>query len=149
MATIGQVLATPESGWRRYEQTDSRILFTGTWVDLTDTYQSGGSSKYSNTTNDYYSFKFFGTKLRLINALWEGGTRNVSVTVDNTTTIIDLYNTSVIYKALVFESTELTQEVHTVVVKNLDSGQLSLDCIDTDGYLVHPILNQEIGRAHV
>lgn len=28
MATVGQALPTPEAGWRRYDDTDSRIKYT-------------------------------------------------------------------------------------------------------------------------
>lgn len=37
MATIGQNLQSPESGWRRYDDTDSRIRYIGTgWTKLSN-----------------------------------------------------------------------------------------------------------------
>lgn len=141
MATIGQQLATPETGWRRYDDTDSRFLYSS---NLT---HSSGGAWYNGTFHQAVGvgsidFKFHGTKLRIISAK---GSRsnNIKITIDGIDYSYSEAGT-LTYKALVFEQLNLSMGVHTVRIENQTTNAFALDAIDLDdmGYLVHPTLNQ-------
>lgn len=150
MATIGQSLTTPESGWRRYDEKDSRIGYSvnyGSWADST----AYGSTlqAYSDTVN----FTFYGTKLRIIGfritteSQGPGYTGNTSVIIDGDVvgTINESASTSV-KMCLEFSIDNLELKYHKVVLKVNDAPHvLVLDAIDIDdtGYLLHPVLNQK------
>jgi hypothetical protein len=147
MATIGQALTTPESGWRRYDQTDSRILYTnGTWtISNANSPAYNGSQATSNNINATCSFKFNGSKLRLIGTKDSSYSSNIEIYIDDIlcTSISESY-TSNIFQILLFEKLDLSIEIHTIKIINKTSSYLVIDAIDIDntGYLVHPILNQ-------
>lgn len=146
MAIVGQQLTAPESGWRRYDNTDSRIKYTGTWSTTTSV-----PSRYFNSTiistslvNDYCEFKFYGAKFRLISWYDSNISTSVDVIIDDVTYNFSLYNATTIGQILVFEKLNLTLGVHKVKIKNNTTKVMSIDAIDIDstGYLAHPILNQ-------
>lgn len=151
MATIGEQLTTPEVGYRRYDDTDSRISYHGSFSATSDTSDSGmylSTQHYSSNLNDYYLFKFYGTKFRLIDALHpnRGSDSNVAVSIDGgIVEYFSEYRATAQYQTLVYEKTGLINSVHTIVVtKKHSDGYFCIDAIDIDdtGYLVHPILNQ-------
>jgi hypothetical protein len=64
MAAIGSSLTSPEIGWRRYDDQDSRIKYIGTGWNL-GTYTTGTAfynrtAMYGLDSNDIISFKFYG-----------------------------------------------------------------------------------------
>ena len=150
MATIGDQLSSPESGWKRYDNTDSRVSYTGSWTHrttLSDNHNSTDS--YTSTQSDKITFKFYGTKFRIISMFWSTFSNNVQVKVDNVINGTYSSRSSLNqYKILLYEIKDLDQEVHTVEIAKVDATStdlyLDLDCIDIDdtGYLVHPILSQ-------
>lgn len=138
-ATVGQQLTAPESGWKRLDDSDTKIRYEGTWEVLTfngnynNQYHSGGNGSS-------YSFKFYGTKFRLIQYVRSTITDNVTINIDNTSE-----NKSFVYSGvdgfqyIVYEKTNLGLGMHTVTVTNNDDGkEFFLDALDIDdsGYLV-------------
>lgn len=154
MATIGQTLTAPESGWRRYDDTDSRIKYTGAWSYYTNYTSANNSTIHANhSLNDSLIFKFYGTKLRLLLDVWYDAEQTIKVTVDDIDYTVNgnpnnMTNTGTsAFQVLVFEKLNLSSGVHTVkIINTLSSGYnfIYFDAIDIDdtGYLVHPILSQ-------
>lgn len=145
MATIGQVLATPESGWRRYDGIDSRFNYKGTWSSGTQNDWYNGTYKTTATVNSSVTFKFYGTKLRLIASCDATYSSNVTITIDG---VSELYSSTVgalRYKWLAYEKVGLSLEVHEVVVKLNNSSPLGFDAIDIDdtGRLIHAYLTEK------
>lgn len=137
-ATIGQPLTSPEDGWRRYDDNDSRISYTGTF-----SLETANSNYYNNTEHNIYNsgkirFKFWGTKLRIIgylNTTQEGATIKIDgVTYGN----IRTHANSISTKILVFETSNLLYGIHTVEMTPITTGKFTLDAIDIDdtGYLI-------------
>jgi hypothetical protein len=90
MATIGQILTSPESGWRRYDDTDSRFVYktngNGSWTastSYTQNYNSTWKSYLNGGTNGIgtLTFKFYGTKIRMI-APWDTGGIDSVIKID-------------------------------------------------------------------
>jgi hypothetical protein len=147
MATVGQILTAPESGWRRYDDTDSRLQFTGIWTSATDL--TGYYNTYRHFTSEInacVSFKFYGTKIRLVGEKSSGNSTNVNITIDGQIYNINNYAATQIRQCLMFEKLGLPLGVHTITMTNLEASKyMVLDAIDidSDGYLIHPILPQK------
>ena len=152
MATVGQQLTTPESGWRRYTQSDSRFLYIGTgwsynssdslWIN-NDKYQA---ISITDTNSVYIKFKFYGSKIRVLSTRYSGMPNKINIIIDGVAEQFSLAGSNQV-ATLIYEKLDLTLEMHEVKVM-LDSEcspkNLYWDCIDIDdtGYLVHPTLNQ-------
>lgn len=144
MATVGQQLTTPDTGWQRIDDTNSKIMYIGAW-----TYVSSNVNYYSQTCHYYNTksndvelkFRFKGTKLRIISFMNTGYDQPVTIKIDDNSEIFSVYNASTVYQAFVYEKLNLNEGFHTV---SIISKAFLLDAIDIDntGYLAHPILNQ-------
>lgn len=156
MATVGQRLATPEAGWRRYDDNSSYFTKSPNVVAVTN-----NSSFYSSTyisaqiaypydgSENYIRFKFMGSKVRLISSFSAFRSNNIKVTIDG---IVHRYNSgtsgATVYQVLVFEKTGLAWGEHEVEISldaqtekissnnNLLASELDAVDIDSDGYLI-------------
>ena len=145
MAIVGQALTAPESGWRRYDNTDSRFIYNGTWTSATNSSYYNNSLQYSNDINSFISFKFYGSKLRIIDEVNTNRSSNIKITIDGVDYVYSDYGTSA-YQILLFEKSDLLLGLHTVRISNMTNGvYYSFDAIDIDdtGYLAHPTLPQK------
>lgn len=148
MAIVGQQLKTPEAGWRRYDDTDSRILYvSNNWVR-----SNTGNNGYNGTgSNTFYSgelciFKFYGTKLRITSSIDTNrsfdGSADIFINNVNYGTILQRYGSVSLHSVLVYETMDLPIGIHTVKIstKNCTPNTLafSIDAIDidSDGYLL-------------
>ncbi len=145
-ATVGQQLTTPEEDWQRIDDSDPKIIYNGLWKKETDgsvvnawkgtaIYCQGGSSVS-------LSFKFYGTKLRIIGNLYHNKRSDNIVIIDGVTETFSEYSTTSTWQPLVYEKKDLELGIHTVTIKPspdmLTSQYLMLDAFDIDksGYLI-------------
>lgn len=148
MATIGSALTSPETGWRRIDNTDVLINYIGdgfkhdnnhsTSYNKTLSYIPEGDVTPEEMLNHKIRFNFVGTKLRIMGIRYFQYTKELSVTVDGVEQIRDTSDSSSgVYQVLLFEFKDLENKVHNVEIKCLDGVRYGLDCIDidTDGYL--------------
>lgn len=143
MATIGQALTTPETGWKRFDTNPYTAISGGTAV-TNYTASTGYRTEWSGSSV-IATMKFFGTKFRLIaQGTVSTFSSNINITIDGST---QSFSESMITATatLVFESAVLTQGIHTIIIQNTNANSVTLDSIDLDdtGYLVHPILNEK------
>ncbi|MDK8188848.1 hypothetical protein QP794_01960 [Paenibacillus sp. UMB7766-LJ446] len=142
MVAIGDQLSIPESGWKRYDDPNEVIVYTGTWSTETLAGNYNGSAKYTSTNGSTMSFTFFGTKLRIIGGLYSGRTTTAQVIIDGAVVgTINEDSATSRTKALVFDMSGLTKGKHVVQIKAMDTKVLLLDAIDVDedGYLTRTI----------
>ena len=150
-ATVGQKLTSPEAGWQRINDTNPNIVYVGHAYKNdygSNTYD--GDMHYSSTGSQYYTFKFKGTKFRLISfANIDRSTTNY-VSIDNGTietfsAYSSAFGASGSGNVLLYEKTGLSDSVHTVkvsypAISTPSAGKYfsGLDAIDIDdtGYLV-------------
>ena len=140
MATVGQALTAPEAGWRRYNGQGTEIEFTGTWQTYTHAVCYNGDNIYTTDLNARASFRFYGTKLRIIS--FRDPTRGeVKIVIDSVEETFS-QNGSAMGQTLVYEKLGLELGFHTVVM-SLVTASFDVDAIDIDedGYLEHPHLN--------
>lgn len=111
MATVGQQLATPESGWQRFDDTDTTFFtYTGSWVVLGTTHNLN-----ANVAGDV-SFSFFGDKIRIIGTTTTNSNYDpiLNITIDGLTETFSNYGTQ--SQVLLYEKS-LTRGLHTVTIK--------------------------------
>lgn len=144
-ATVGQVLTTPESDWKRYDDRDLRIQYSGIgWAKeaLSGEYNNtltfiGVGTSQSNISNCKASFKFYGTKLRLIASLYTDYA-TLAVKIDgNLVATPNMYG-GLTRQVLACDTQNLELKVHTVEIYSLTNGRWDFDAIDIDeiGYLI-------------
>ncbi|WP_459480244.1 Ig-like domain-containing protein [Clostridium saccharoperbutylacetonicum] len=149
-ATIGDVLTTPENGWRRIDDTDKNILRDSNvgYGTLSNFYNG------SQTSMDYYNsgvkFKFYGTKLRIIAVMAKSDiSSTIRLTIDGKIYSYSQISSGLKFQSIVDEVDDLQLGFHTVSLTNLDYVQHAmLDAIDIDdvGYLVNP--NESISLSN-
>lgn len=152
-ATVGSKLATPETGWSRYDPGDqSKIHLTGIWNYKYDTRLWGNSSHATSDKNASCRFKFYGTKLRIIGWYDTNRPTQVNVTIDGNTNSYNPYH-SWSNLMLVYEKTGLDLKVHEVIINSpyVGSSCYDVDAIDIDntGYLVDYNLPMNLTGAAV
>ena len=126
----------------RYEQDNSKLVYTGTWNKSSSSSDSSGSYTYINTTGSV-TVKFSGTYLAYIT---KKGTAYgyAKITLDGgTPTTVDLYNGSTIYQQKVWNTGTLADGTHTVKIEwagvrrsAATACNIGLDAFDIAGTLV-------------
>lgn len=139
-ATVGQQLTSPETGWQRIDDNDNFIIYgNGTWAYHAVNGANGGYQHASNSKNATISFKFTGTKLRVLCSAGPLNPQKLNIQIDGITYSYSQYLSSVVNRVLLFEKTGLTYGMHTVKITNSDEGlYFGLDAIDidSDGYMI-------------
>ncbi|QSF43564.1 discoidin domain-containing protein [Paenibacillus tianjinensis] len=143
MATVGQVLTAPESGWKRYDDTNPSLSYSGTWGANT-----GQTSNYNSTTRTInltntglVKFNFVGTKLRIITNMAASQSSSMSISIDGVVESFSCYASASALQSLAYEKNELINKVHQVIISKTDTvNNFTLDAIDIDstGRLLHP-----------
>jgi murein DD-endopeptidase MepM/ murein hydrolase activator NlpD len=132
--------APPTPGAARYEQTNSNILYLGTWVTFTSSSASGGSYKYANSPARAI-ISFTGTKLDLIAT--KGTTQGkAQVYLDGADKgVIDFSSTTTLRKQVVWSTGTVTSGKHTVELSWLGKPgvaggtRINIDAVDVLGTL--------------
>jgi subtilisin family serine protease len=134
------VYSVPIPPTTRYEQTDSRLVWTGTWTTSSSSVYSGGSHRYANAAGASVTVTFSGTYLAWI-AKMSPLYGRAQVTVDGTTvSYVDLYSATTRYKQKVWNTGLLAAGLHTVRIqwtghKSVSTGgtNISVDAFDVAG----------------
>ncbi|NFF79157.1 hypothetical protein FCV38_19810, partial [Clostridium sporogenes] len=126
MAQIGQQLLQPESGWRRYDDTDSNISYVGDWVKGSNSIFYGGSYNtiaYSPALTNktlICKFNFTGSKIRIISSITKWRSEKLLIKIDNLeerygeNNSDETNNTSV--QKVIYEKVRLTNKEHFVEI---------------------------------
>ncbi|RHW32008.1 hypothetical protein [Oceanobacillus profundus] len=132
-AQVGDQLLDPEEGWKRYDDRHPAIKYEGNWIRSNITgYFNGTTTGTDSNGEDSYSFKFIGTKIRLVDALAENRSSSVRVIIDGVEESYSAYGPSTARATLVYEKTGLEFKEHTVEVINSLTRFIALDAIDID-----------------
>ncbi|EMS69958.1 Ig-like domain-containing protein [Ruminiclostridium cellobioparum] len=146
-ATIGQPLLSPEAGWQRIDDSNRLIKFEGTnWLEITNSNWHESTVHYINsgTEANYITFSFKGTKLRIIDNIYQiGHSEKIEITIDGQTEYYSEHhnNAYTTIRGIVYEKLELENKIHKVKIKvSADAKEkyMCFDAIDIDdtGYLV-------------
>lgn len=144
MATIGQQLLQPESGWKRYDDRNENINYVGSWVKGsysstqyylgTDTYVDIGIT--SNKNSHTISFNFTGSKIRIIGFKNTSGTESCFVNIDGIEYNFSQNSSTLTQGCLNFELLNLTNKEHYVQIYSNNSNSskygMVFDAVDID-----------------
>ncbi|MCU7663447.1 hypothetical protein [Bacillus thuringiensis] len=144
-AKVGDVLKEPEPGWKRFDDTDSNIRYTGNWFHNSNTVgDSNNTLSYKNsdhgTEPTKCEFVFSGKGIRIISKYINSiGYRDpIKITIDGSSETYTLSPKSTILQCLVYEKLEIEPGIHTVVIEAQDN---IIDAIDVlRGELLSPDL---------
>jgi uncharacterized protein YkwD len=135
--TLDGTAGTPTS--TRYQQTDSHLMWAGTWSTFTTASASGGSYKRANTSGAAVTVNFTGTYLAWIATA--GTTLSKAyVSLDGgTAQRIDLARTAVAYQQSVWNTGTLSAGQHEVTIwwdpTNATGKYISIDAFQVEGTL--------------
>ncbi|WPC42976.1 cohesin domain-containing protein [Clostridium sp. JS66] len=131
-ANIGDVLSSPEDGWKRIEDSNVNIQYLG---GVWECKESSDSANYFHTAgrNDKneVKFNFTGDKIRLIMPYHPEVTSSVSVIVDNVTKNFSLQYANK-RMVLVYENEDISSQEHSCDIKFGGDGYAVMDAIDID-----------------
>lgn len=134
MANIGDILLQPESGWRRYDDRYSGLVYSGStsYSSSAPSYNGTHTQFNYNGTIPKVNFTFYGKAIRLILNVTSICTTSAKISIDG---IIHNFNASItgetIYSVLRFEKLFSTNETRKVEIY-INDKYLVLDAIDID-----------------
>ena len=125
---------------QRYDQTDSRFVYAGTWAAYSTTSAWQGSYGRSSTSGASVTLTFTGTRLSWI-ATKGTTTGQADVYLDGTLqATVDLAAPAVAYRQEVWSTGDLSNAVHTVRIvrsaASLSGKFLTIDAVDVVGTLL-------------
>ena len=126
----------------RYEQSDSRLVYSGTWSTQSVSQASGGTSSRGREKSAGVIVTFTGTRLDWIAMLApENGKADVSLD-GGALTVVDLSSATALYQQTVWTTGTLTKGTHWVEIRwdnaNASTQYISLDAFDVVGVLPSP-----------
>ncbi|NKW92522.1 MULTISPECIES: hypothetical protein [Bacillus cereus group] len=144
-AKVGDVLKEPEPDWKRFDDTDSNIRYTGPWFHNSNTVgDSNNTLSYKNsdhgTEPTKCEFVFSGKGIRIISKYIDSkGYRDpIKITIDGSSETYTLSPKPTILQCLVYEKLDIAPGIHTVVIEAQDN---IIDAIDVlQGELLSPDL---------
>ena len=140
MAKVGQALTAPEAGWRRIDDTDTNIQYSGsTRVSPYDGNTVNGNARIIHKPDGFIRFRFLGSKIRILGVLNVPQYRaaNTEVWIDGIKVgTISQRSTGIIYRSLDFELLNLDFKEHHVSINCVDADDVNniyyFDAVDID-----------------
>ncbi|HFU7073001.1 TPA: hypothetical protein ACGN07_005761 [Bacillus cereus] len=138
---LRDILFEPQPGWKRIDDTDSNIQYTGVWATSdadgrcyknTIHYKHATSNTPADANPVSIKFNFTGTKLRIIGIGVYGYDPDAKILIDGVEETINFFRPSglaAVYKSLIYEKLGLSNKLHTVEIKG---KYINLDAIDID-----------------
>lgn len=144
-AKVGDVLKEPEPGWKRFDDMDSNIRYTGPWFHNSNAVgDSNNTLSYKNSNHGTEptkcEFVFSGKGIRIISKYINSTSYRdpIKITIDGSSETYTLSPKSTILQCLVYEKLDIEPGIHTVVIEAQDN---IIDAIDVlQGELLSPDL---------
>jgi SpoIID/LytB domain protein len=106
----------PGSTSERFEESDLRITYAGTWVSASSSAMSGGTYRYSSKAGSTATFKFKGTSIKLLGSIGPSyGKADVYLDGVKLGTL-NAYSSSYAHQAKLWERTGLSSAEHTLKI---------------------------------
>lgn len=141
-AKVGDVLKSPEKGWKRYDDFNENITYSsgfGQGDRYSESYTYKGTyHQIKSGAGDKIKFNFVGSKLNLISTYYSGYPEKTSITIDGQKYYFSVRegNGAVITQSVIFTKRDLNFGEHTVIIEQESEAAanlgLGLDAIDID-----------------
>ena len=135
------ILGTPIQAlvWNRYEQSDQRLLYLGTWSTVSGAGASGGSDKRCNTSSGSVTVTFTGRQLDWI-ATTGPEMSKADVSLDGGAAVtVDLFSADTLYQQKVWSTGMLTTGTHKLEIswneENASGAYIDVDALEVLGSL--------------
>ena len=113
-----------------YQDNNSSLIYSGSWTSITSSNYNGGSIKLAKSSGSSLKFTFSGTSFELYGLKAKMyGIATVNIDGKNVATI-DAYNASTIYNSLLYCSSALTNDNHTVIITTTGTKNPNSSSID-------------------
>ncbi|ERK30610.1 Ig-like domain-containing protein [Clostridium intestinale] len=142
-ASVGQQSSNPDAGWKRFDDTDSKIKYIeSSNGKRNDSYEDYNGTRHISLQGDKIIIKFYGSKFRIIATRWNDCGKNHMINIDGVQAGTfsnfsdNIASSSSVRRILVYEKNDLDVGNHTIEITAV--GVLALDAIDIDdtGYLI-------------
>lgn len=131
MATIGQVLIAPESGWKRIDNTDANLTYEGSWSPQVLSSHYNNSLIYTNSKGSKIKFNFTGDKIRLILNNYTNNETATKVSIDGvSTTVNSRLASGELFQVLAYEKLGLANSQHLVEIETVSNDYFRFDALD-------------------
>lgn len=143
-AKVGVSLTKPEKGWKRYDDSNEKISYVGTW-QFNPNYTWGSIRVYKDTLHGVdnrgkkldkmqsIKFNFVGTKLRVMTFAGMDRPNNNQIFIDNERYIFNSYTSKYVTEHLSFEKVGLENKEHNVeIIVGSGDYEFPFDAIDID-----------------
>lgn len=126
--SIGVVLTAPDVGWKRYDDTESSISYTGFTqrnYAVTGAYEGKSSYNADASTVGEVVFSFVGTKVRIISSSTNTSrAQSVSISIDGHIETLTPRTSVIQAQTLVYEKIGLPYGTHTIKIFNFKGSPL-------------------------
>ncbi len=113
----------------RIEENNSVVKYNGSWTNHSSSLHSGGTMKYTNASGTFAELTFTGNEVKIL-AMTSAARGLADVYIDGVfDKTIDLYSSSALYQAVVYEKKDLSSGSHTI--KMVWKGQKSTSATST------------------
>lgn len=142
---IGDLLSQVEDGWKRIDDNNENIIYTGSrWKTTSEVTNSNNNSQHytgvwgsSNVgeKGEKISFYFYGSKMILYSFMYSTSISNdISVIIDEKVqkTTQEKSNTSSYLSRAFYKIENLSKRYHKIEIVNNTNMQMFFDCIDID-----------------
>lgn len=137
MADTRDILLHPEEGYKRIDNEDVNIVYSGAWSNDISPENYNGSCKYSK--NGIITFIFCSSKLRILGSFAPTQSTHVQIEIDDNLYSYSCRGGSIQRCSVLFDKTLADSNIHVCKITNVDTANdFTLDCIDIDddGYLL-------------
>ncbi|AWI06563.1 Ig-like domain-containing protein [Clostridium drakei] len=142
-ATVGQSLVQPEAGWKRVQESDLNITYTGKWIldnnsniysDGTPAYSDGKGKYCTSDANTSIKFNIISNKIRIVGLLRQSGySSNTIIKIDGIEEkYTEITSSPYINAAILYERTNIDYKEHFVEIRGELGKYTTLDAIDID-----------------
>ena len=141
---IGEQLLKPDTGWKRIDDTESTIIYSGKWDYAGANLTSDAANYYNSSfhltrnTSARIKFKFYGDRIRLIFIRNRDCSNSCYIKIDGTEYKFSNYYATIQYQRLVFQKDNLLNGFHDIEIRSATSNAFGLDAIDLveNGFLL-------------
>lgn len=155
MATIGDQLLQPESGWKRYDDTDNNITYEGTYNTWDGSVCYNSSLHYTTTgrTSVKVKFNFTGSTIAIIAYSDLTYANDIVIRIDNNEkSFSEKFSTHA--QTLVYKNTTLQNKEHFVIITSpvvglKDGWNFTIDAIDIDENGELRPYNENLGKFNI
>ncbi len=135
-ATVGEQLPMAEdASWQRIDDSNPYFVLVNYKNSNVKAGGYNGTLQYGGISSNL-TFKFYGTKIRLIGAKHGDGSSSININIDGIVEGFSAKSGSLEQKIMLYEKNNMAPEVHNITITSTDYFYFDAIDIDSTGYLI-------------